>query len=839
MARKLSTFSRSSQQRKSASPKAPAPAVHTELLEERRLLSVSLVSDNLASTAGGNGFSGESSVSSDGRFVAFRSAASDLTSGDNNATSDVYLRDRQNNSTRLISVNTGGSASGNGYSAEPSVSADGRYVAFSSLASDLVSGDTNNASDIFVRDMTLNTTTLVSVKSTGSGPGNGLSAETFISADGRFVAFTSAASDLVAGDTNARADIFLRNLTTNTTTMVSVNSAGTAGGNQRSFDPSVSSDGRFVGFSSSASDIVTGDTNSVSDVFLRDMSTSTTTLVSINSGGTGAGNGGSLSSSVSSDGQSVVFRSAASNLVAGDGNGKDDVFLRDTQAGTTTLLSVNQQRTGSGNGASAEPSVSQDGHFAAFSSTSSDLVTGDGNGVSDIFLRDLRTGAMTLLSVNSAATSANGASIDPFVSTDGKFVAFTSSGNDLTSNSVSGAGDVFVAAAPKPEDDTVNPTAAVSSSQASPATGSPTYDFTVDYSDNIALNTNSFSDGDVTVLLANGTTQTASFVGSLGSGKNATATYRINAPGGALDPGDDGLYTVTMLPGTVTDAADHAVAAGNIGSFTLAVAPGAGPDLIATIASPLPGAVVGGSKGAARIRVTNQGNQIASGNVGISLFVSADGTLSAGKKFVAGATVNNPTVSAASADTLITTVTKKMKLKPGQSKLVSVKFLYPAVSDADYRLLAQVDPALLIAEGNEANNVGVSSSAVTIAAPFVDLSGVVTTPITGTLAAGQKTKTSITITNNGNVTASGLVDVALSGSTDQVLDAGDKLLALLGVKVKLKAGKSKKFNLKLTLPADMPAGSFFTAADIDSSNHLAESNDSNNTAVGATQFQVA
>jgi len=245
-----------------------------------------------------------------------------------------------------------------------------------------------------------------------------------ISADGRFVVFESIATNLVKGDTNNDYDVFIRDLQgnnpANAIRMVSVNAAGTASGDRGSFDASVSSDGRFVAFRSDATDLVANDTNGKRDIFVRNMQSGVTTRVSVISGG-GQSNGDSDSPSISQDGRFVVFSSLADNLVAGDTNGARDVFLHDTQSGTTTLISINQLRTASGGGGSAsqkpdssEPSISQDGRFVAFTSFASDLVTSDNNNSSDIFLYDVNTGALNQISLNTAGRPAQGSSQDAF-----------------------------------------------------------------------------------------------------------------------------------------------------------------------------------------------------------------------------------------------------------------------------------------------------------------------------------------------------------------------------------------------------------------------------------------
>ena len=215
-----------------------------------------------------------------------------------------------------------------------------------------------------------------------------------ISADGRYVAFESFASNLDANDTNGFKDVFVRDRQTATTQVVSLTSGG-ASGNEDCFDPAISADGRFVSFSSDATDLVAGDTNAKTDVFLRDRQSGTTERVSVATGGAEANafSGGGLPSS---DGRWIVFTSTATNLVAGDTNGASDVFLRDRQSGTTVRLDLS---TGGAqaNGGAFGYSISTDGRFAAFSALASNLVGGDTNAAADVFVRDTNASGFTLL----------------------------------------------------------------------------------------------------------------------------------------------------------------------------------------------------------------------------------------------------------------------------------------------------------------------------------------------------------------------------------------------------------------------------------------------------------
>jgi Ca2+-binding RTX toxin-like protein len=382
------------------------------------------------------------SISADGRFVAFDSNASNLVPGDTNNTFDIFVRDVLTNTTSRVSVNSAGNQ-GNNFSLFPSISADGRFVAFDSNASNLVPGDTNNTTDIFVRDLSTNTTTLVSVSSSGDR-GNGYSSAslTSISADGRFVVFESDATNLVPGDTNNERDIFVRDLLTNTTTLVSASSSGERGNND-SLSNSISANGRFVAFRSFATNLVPGDTNNTSDIFVRDLLTNTTTRVSVDS----AGNQGNYTSenfpSISADGRFVAFQSYATNLVPGDTNNQSDIFVRDLSTNTTTLVSVSSSGD-RGNGRSALPSISADGRFVTFESDATNLVPGDTNNRQDSFVRDLLTNTTTRVSVSSSGDQGNDLSIPSSISPDGRFVAFASQASNLVPGDTNNAVDVFV-----------------------------------------------------------------------------------------------------------------------------------------------------------------------------------------------------------------------------------------------------------------------------------------------------------------------------------------------------------------------------------------------------------
>ena len=386
----------------------------------------------------GNRASDKSSVSADGRFVAFTSSAFNLVPRDGNSARDVFVRDLETGATERVSVNSAGSE-GNGSCDDPSISADGRFVAFSSYASNLVSGDTNVASDVFVHDRQSGTTERVSVDSAGAA-GNGDSYSPSISADGWIVAFTSRATNLVSGDTNKTADVFVHDRQRGLTERVSVDSVGSEGNDMSEYG-TFTSDGSIVAFDSFASNLVSGDTNAVADVFLHDRRSGVTERVSVDSAGN-QGDNSSQEPSINADGRYVSFWSYASDLVPGDANLSPDVFVHDCQAATTDRVSVDSSGA-EGNSGSYRPSLSADGHVVAFDSFASNLVSGDTNGTADVFVHDRLAGSTLRVSIDSAGSQANAPSSEPAISADSRFVAFSSSATNLVSGDTNGWSDVF------------------------------------------------------------------------------------------------------------------------------------------------------------------------------------------------------------------------------------------------------------------------------------------------------------------------------------------------------------------------------------------------------------
>ena len=390
----------------------------------------------------GNLASEYASISADRRWVVFRSSATNLVPGDTNATSDVFVHDRVNGTTECVSVDALG-APANDYSSlvvgSAAVSADGRFVIFTSIATNLVAGDVNGAADAFLRDRQAGTTELVSFGPAGN-QGNALSSAYSISADGRYVAFLSGASNFGTG--GGWPLLYLRDRQLGTTEVLSVDSGG-APGNSDCYDPILSPDGRFVVFTSLATNLVAGDTNGMEDIFLRDRQSSTTELVSLDSSG-GQATDISFWPRVSADGRFVAFVSAATNLSGSEASPFFfDVFVRDRQTATTERISQNTGGTAA-NSHSNFASISDDGRYVAFVSSATDLIPSDLNGAADIFLRDRQAGTTQRVGVSSGGGAPNLGCQFPQISGDGVSIVFDAAATNLVPLDTNGQEDVFV-----------------------------------------------------------------------------------------------------------------------------------------------------------------------------------------------------------------------------------------------------------------------------------------------------------------------------------------------------------------------------------------------------------
>ncbi|MBE3009936.1 S8 family serine peptidase [Microbispora sp. NEAU-D428] len=396
--------------------------------------------DTKRASVTGDGIEGDddvwwASLNGDGSLMVLGTGADNLVPDDTNGSMDVFVRDMRSGDVRRVSVASDGTQADSD-SLVPHISADGRYVGYSSTAANLAPGDTNGMVDSYVHDLRTGKTERVSVASDGT-QGNDKSFDPLLSGDGRYAVFSSYATNLVPGDTNDRGDIFVHDRQTGKTERVSVASDGTQGSTD-AFDPSVSADGRFVAFDSRSPELAPGDTDEHNDVFVRDLRNGTTERVPapdgleasspalsadgrvvayLTSGGPmgfqifaydrqtrattlvsaggppngGVGDSDSFAPAVSADGRLVAFYSYAANLVPGDGNGREDVFVRDLTAGTTERVSTGPQGE-DGDGRSTVPALSGNGRYVAFLSDSGNLVEGDRNGRFDAFVHDLAPG---------------------------------------------------------------------------------------------------------------------------------------------------------------------------------------------------------------------------------------------------------------------------------------------------------------------------------------------------------------------------------------------------------------------------------------------------------------
>ena len=391
------------------------------------------------------------STSDDGRFVAFASRATNLVENDTNSVVDIFVKDRVSKTVERISVSSQGQQADD-LSSSPVISGDGRFVAFSSIATNLVSDDTNAhvpfyGQDVFVHDRETGITKRVNVSSSGA-EANRDSRVADISKDGRFIAFVSQASNLVDNDANFHDDVFIHDLETAVTQRVSVSSSGQEG-NFQSSDAVLNADGRFVAFTSRANNLIPGDVNVsyMDDVFIHDRQTGATEIVSVSSDGIQA-NHQSYVSSISENGRYVAFTTHSSNLVFNDttaGNRGRDIYVRDRLLGITERVNL------SSNGEEANDisrpvssQLSADGRFVTFTSRASNLIKNDNNSHTEIFVHDRVSGTTDLSVTGLNDEQVNSSAFSPRITADGKKIAFFSNASNLVTNDTNRDRDVFI-----------------------------------------------------------------------------------------------------------------------------------------------------------------------------------------------------------------------------------------------------------------------------------------------------------------------------------------------------------------------------------------------------------
>jgi Tol biopolymer transport system component len=381
-----------------------------------------------------NQFSENCLPSRDGRSVAFLSYASNLAPNDG---PDVFRRDRVTGATALVSATPAG-ASGDDASSWPRISPDGRFVAFPSDATNLVSPPSTGTS-LFLRDVAEGKTVRFPPTVDGKPINDFFEGPHAVSNGGRFVLFDSNASNLVRGETNGVNDAFLYNSRTGRVIRVSVGPNGQ--GNGDSGGGAMSSDGRFVAFWSRATNLVPGDTNGEGDAYSRDRRLGTVTKVSLGSNGE-QGNDNSADPAVSDDGRFVAFLSYADNLVPGDTDGSQDLFLRDLKAKTTVNLTPGDLVPGESQRGLRVP-ISADGRYVSLH-TDAALAPADTNGSDDAYLYDRLSQGYILVSVGHQGQLGNEGSFAARVAANGSTVAFESSASNLVPRDRNGHGDCFL-----------------------------------------------------------------------------------------------------------------------------------------------------------------------------------------------------------------------------------------------------------------------------------------------------------------------------------------------------------------------------------------------------------
>ena len=445
-------------------------------------VNVTRVGGGVQGLGGGFGAS-HPSLSQDGRYAAFEADFTNLAAGDTNNVSDIFVYDGFAKTTTRVSVPDGAApgAQGNGDSTEPVITSDGRYVAFNSNATNLIAGpgDTNLASDVYVRDTNLlsNRTVRMSVGDGVPGTqansdsyiaGNAVAIDNTVNVGNVLVAFYTNATNLFpALDNNGSTHVYLRSCTPDfvTCTTVPVDYTGAQQADGGSLDPSVGRNGRFVVYTSRATNLVAGDTNSSADIFVFDRGTGQNVRVSVDNNGV-QGNGDSEFASISATGRYVVFTSRATNLVLGlvDNNAATDVFLHDRDVNgsgvfdtpgniRTTRVSVGAGGA-QGNGASNISilpvlSVSDDGKFVVYETAATNFDPfGDTNGVTDVYLYNAVAGTTSRLSVSGSGAEANNFSFGAVISGDGKMAAYSSLASNVVAGDTNTLSDVFVVTLP-------------------------------------------------------------------------------------------------------------------------------------------------------------------------------------------------------------------------------------------------------------------------------------------------------------------------------------------------------------------------------------------------------
>ena len=855
------------------------PSLPCEPLEARRLFAVEVISAAAgAPLTTGDGVTRDldlhggsptaSTVSDDGRYVAFSSSSDNLVAGlTPDGLRNVFVRDRAAGTTTLVSAGALDAGNADGQSVLPSVSGDGRFVAFYSDRP-FVAADANGHGDIYLRDLQAGTTTLVSRTPSGAG-GNNVSGYASVSRNGRYVVFFTAATDILPGTGSEEGGIYrydvqtgaveevatsrlnaivdgpqmsddgnlvayyssgpdegdstlfearVKDMRTGVVTVASVAADGAPAPGRNEFSMELSGDGRKVAFSTLAR-ATPNDTNDAPDVFLRDLAAGTTTLVSVGPGGTSVpgsggpqGFGSALSlhggRSLSTDGRFVLFESAdqQTDVPDRDTEPRLDVYVRDLVTNTTTLLSVDWPGNDHEEGSMA--SLSADGRYAAFMSY---LPTFGGG---PTWLRVVET--LTANEVAVANSMPDGSYYDlgeaagygAVLSRSGNLLVFggESDADGLAPGLVDGNGDTdlfAVALAGGQPADAQPPTVTVLPLPPLNV-AAPHYEFDVYWEDDVRMDPASVGDGDISVIFPAGGDRVvqATLVSATPSadGRFVTARYRVAGPDGVFDWRANGTYQLHVVPNAVSDAAGNLIGITPIPgtTFTVGVPVPDGPDLQAvSLDGALPPALVGGARQKVKpvlFKVTNTGNTPAIGAINVRLVASADFVPDAGDAVVAEV------------------AGQRLRLAPGKFKVFRLKASeIPAALDGEYRLLAVADSGGALVEWSESNNVAHFDRPLRIAAPFADLA-VERVSYTGLLPRrGRPTTALITLRNDGNSAAVGVKPVRVRVTADPENPAAPSHEVDVPMKLNLKPGASRQFRVRLNIPDDIPVGTYRVA----------------------------
>ncbi len=428
------------------------PAKLNVFLRDRTSGATTLISGNQSQLNGGNGDSLPSDISTNGQFVAFESSASDLVPNDTNNVADIFLRDAVSNTTALISVAADGSTA-NGASRSAVITPDGRYIAFVSAASNLVSGDINNIADIFVRDTWSNTTTLISVgaKATTQAPFVNSSESPEITPDGRYVAFYSTATNLVSAITNYAGEIYLRDTVAGTTICASIDAHAivatnnTGSPNNISYDHCISADGQFVAFQAKSAQAVSSSTGPTGVVLRYNVATAITDIIETNAFAPIGPNEEVRTLEMTSDGRYVVYMAKVGMVGTGSGIPGSSIKVWDAQTGVSALVSANLNGAPSTNYLCDAPSIDPTGRFVTFISNAPDLVTNAMPAGFHCYIHDLQSNTTTLIDINPSGTIASLLPTTlPSLSGDARSIAFDAFDNQLTPDDNNRSHDIFV-----------------------------------------------------------------------------------------------------------------------------------------------------------------------------------------------------------------------------------------------------------------------------------------------------------------------------------------------------------------------------------------------------------